>query len=408
MPSGPGAPAEGRPRAALHPAAGRAVPRLCPRGAPAQPGARRRLSGHGGLAGLPQVAAAAAGRGRGGRRAERAGARRGAGFPAAPAGGMREAGKPADGRARFLAGTCSRAAIRKGSRWSGGRSSRSRCSTCCRPMARTGAAAASPVLRIAPSEVHSTADALERVTRDAGRHDRNGAASWPAFPGEAGGRAGLPLGGGVHFCREPGARARGAPGAAPGRAISARCSCADAPMRPPWFGSPDMDHDLRLIEAILFASPAAVAERGLADRLPEGADVPAAAGRARRRLPRPGHPARPRRGRLDVPDGRGPGQPSAAREAGSRASSRAPAVETLAAIAYTSGDPRRGRTDPRRRGKPRNVRHPARSGLDPPGRPARRPWRRRSRGGTTAGFLEHFAWRTSPTCRGSTSSRPPG
>ena len=36
-----------------------------------------------------------------------------------------------------------------------------------------------------------------------------------------------------------------------------------------------MDHDLRLIEAILFASPAPVAERDLADRLPEGADVPA-------------------------------------------------------------------------------------------------------------------------------------
>lgn len=36
-----------------------------------------------------------------------------------------------------------------------------------------------------------------------------------------------------------------------------------------------MDHDLRLIEAILFASAKPVAEQDLADRLPEGADVPA-------------------------------------------------------------------------------------------------------------------------------------
>ncbi len=41
------------------------------------------------------------------------------------------------------------------------------------------------------------------------------------------------------------------------------------------FGGPNMGHDLRLIEAILFASAEPVPERNLAERLSEGCDIPA-------------------------------------------------------------------------------------------------------------------------------------
>ena len=85
---------EGRPDAHLDPGAGRAVSRLCRAGAQPEAGARRRLSGDGGVAGLSQVApAAAAGRRR--RGADRRGDGRRTGLPPAPAGGHARGGQPA-------------------------------------------------------------------------------------------------------------------------------------------------------------------------------------------------------------------------------------------------------------------------------------------------------------------------
>ena len=85
--AGAGAHAEGGPGQDLRAGAGRAVPAVHRRGAQAAPGAGGRLPGDGGLARLPQVAAAAAARG--GRRgpAERRGAGDAPGVPAQAAGG---------------------------------------------------------------------------------------------------------------------------------------------------------------------------------------------------------------------------------------------------------------------------------------------------------------------------------
>ena len=77
---------EGRSRPHLHPGAGRAVSGLYRSGAAAEHRACGRLSGHGGVARLPQVAAAASRRGTGRRGAERPRDGRGAGLPAAPPG----------------------------------------------------------------------------------------------------------------------------------------------------------------------------------------------------------------------------------------------------------------------------------------------------------------------------------
>ena len=90
---------EGRSREDLDPGARRAVSRLHRGGAPAAARDRRRLSRHGRLARLSEVAAAAAGR-RGGGRAERRGACRRARAPPAASGGDARGGPPADGLAR--------------------------------------------------------------------------------------------------------------------------------------------------------------------------------------------------------------------------------------------------------------------------------------------------------------------
>ena len=91
-----GAEPEGRPAPDLDPEARRAVPRLRRGGEAAPDRARRRLPGDGGLARLPEVAAAAAARPRGGG-AERRRPRRAPRLPAAAARGDARRRRPADG-----------------------------------------------------------------------------------------------------------------------------------------------------------------------------------------------------------------------------------------------------------------------------------------------------------------------
>ena len=97
----------------------------------------------------------------------------------------------------------------------------------------------------------------------------------------------------------------------------------------------DRAQHLRLIEALLFASAAPLDEAAIAERLPDGADVPALLARAARRLSRAAASiwcsspaAGPSAPRADLADR------AAARKGRCRANCRGPAIETLAIIAY--------------------------------------------------------------------------
>ena len=92
--------------------------------------------------------------------------------------------------------------------------------------------------------------------------------------------------------------------------------------------------ELRLLEALLFAAAEPLDEKTLAARLPDGHRCARALWRAAGRIRAARRQPRPRRRQLDVPHGERSRLAADPRSRSSRASCRAPRIETLAIIAY--------------------------------------------------------------------------
>ena len=198
-------------------AAGRAISRLSRRGAGAEARDRRRLSGDGGVARLPQILPAAAQGPRAGPepRGDRAAAADAAAAARRDARGRRAAARPRPASAA----TCSCAARPKGCGWSASRRGRCAISTCSPPMARS-ARAPQPAMHVVHARSVMT---LEEAHRAGRADDRHGARlDLPReLPARDPGPAVPPLGAGLELRRRARARAARPARPRPGRAVRA-------------------------------------------------------------------------------------------------------------------------------------------------------------------------------------------